>query len=170
MRIKIVSKVLVLFDLVDMNKFVLGLQSDSFVSDGKNCVFLDYDDLPEKEIKKDIMRLQDIFDLPDFYVYRSSLHEGVAKYNAFCFTPLDYETWSKVLWESKADFNFKKISTANKKATLRFTPKKEKPDSIPILAFMCANNSKRKEIKNGVFILNRLLNIERDLHGKTSNA
>lgn len=166
MRIKIRDKILVLFDLIPLKRFVVGLQSNSFTPNGQNCLFLDFDDMPLKEVKEECRRIMNAYDLPNIYIYQSSKKERVLRYNCFCFTPLDYNTWLKILWDSKCDFHYKTIGTAEKRSTLRFTRKKGK-DSIPKLVETLYRKSKtREEIPIALFVLEKLLKQEREFYDK----
>jgi len=151
------------WEILNLNKIVIGLQSTSFTSNGYHILMLDYDDLPYRKLLLDCKKLQEKYDLPNMRIYRSSYKDGVARHNVMCFTPLTFEEMATIMSESKADINFKKITLSNKVATLRIT-KKHGIDSVPTLVNVLKRKSKtRKELKYAIHIFENILEQEREL-------
>ena len=152
---------------IDLDNIVIGLNSNSFFSQeerGKHILMLDYDDIKYKELKKDIMRLQEKYDLPTFYIFISS-RKKVPKYHAFCFTPLNFMEMAKIVFDSKADFGFKSCLLKFGFATLRFTPKHGYGiRGIPKFYKKIERKSKtRKEIEGAFNVLKKLMEEERKI-------
>ena len=146
-------------DLIDTERIVFGLQSTSFCKDDKQVLFLDYDDKTLDEVKKDIKRLQKKYDLPDIHIYVSSNKDGVERYHAFCFTPLEFSEHIRIIMDADIDFNYKKIFLNQHKSTLRFSAKN---GQIPKFLMTIKGKSKNREIIDyAKKVLDKLLLLEK---------
>lgn len=166
MRFKIGKSVFVLFDRIPTEKFVLGLQSNSFSPDRtKNVIFIDVDDaFTLQELVKEIKKFQKKFDLSTAYIYESS----PGKFFFAIFNLLDYDEWSKVISYFPGDIRHTIIALADKTSVLRISAKK---GNIPKLVKIVRRKSKtRKELPFGFFVLENILRRERELQKKYQNA
>jgi hypothetical protein len=160
MRVKIGNRVFTI-GFMGLDRFAIGIDSTSFCENGKQILMLDYDDKKLKDVIKDCKKLQKKYDLPKMYIYQSSVHK-TPHHNVFCFTPLDFEEHSIIVFDADVDFRYKEMFLINGFQTLRITAKKGVKECIPKLIKVLKSKSKRKELKNGAFIVEKLLEKERE--------
>jgi len=90
--------------------------------DGKFIVFLDYDDIPLSWIKKEIVYMQEDFNLGTFYILQSSENS----FHCVCFSKVKREELINILRNSSVDDNYYLIpnTIGRKLLTLRLTNKR----------------------------------------------
>ncbi len=153
MRIKIGNRILV-FDLLDLDKTVLGLNSDSFTDDGRHVFMCDLDGVCLRDARKEARRLLSKFDLPHMMVFRSS-EDG---YHLYSLTPLTFDELVEITFESKTDYNHKMCMLNNGFTTLRLTEKKQKDSKIEFEGEIENEESDRKILKGAKSALLKMTN------------
>lgn len=108
--------------------------------DGKYIVFLDYDDMEWDWVADELKRLQDDFELSDFWIFKSS---GIS-YHAVCFDKVTLKEYILILKNSSCDINYQGVPLkyGQKIWTLRLTAKEE---NIKFLGSVSSAHSLREQ-------------------------
>lgn len=109
--------------MLEQNEFnTMGVQNKVYLDNGlEYCIFIDYDNLSTKEIRKDIQYLQEKYKLPTFYLFKTN--NG---HHAYCLKVIPLNELMYILLDSKDDPKHTRaiFTKHNEEAhTLRFTPR-----------------------------------------------
>ena len=105
----------------------------SLLPNGKHIILWDLDGCSLEEAKKTLRDVQRQYNLSDIFIVSDM--EG--SYRAFCYTQVDFNTYLKILLDTKfLDWNFFDYTVRRKKATLRVSKKKGRPKQRIISALL----------------------------------
>lgn len=151
------TRLVFVLGLIDLEKTVIGLNSTSFCEEGKQILMLDYDKLDLEGVRDDVERLQRKYGLPRILLFESS----PGKYHAYCMASLSFHEAMIITYDSQSDEHHKECLLANKKSTLRTTPKKGRSYGIRYMEQINSCDMPRHaEIPEAVDILLRVLHLE----------
>lgn len=144
MRIRLGSKIFVI-DILDLDKTVIGLNSNSFTDDDRHIFMCDLDDVEQGEAHKEARRLIKKFNLPHMMVFRSSENH----FHLYSLTPLTFDELVEITFDSRTDYNHKMCMLNNGYTTLRVTPKKQKEGSVEFLGEIKNEDAEREVLEGG---------------------
>ena len=124
-------------------------------ADGKYIITLDYDDMPYDFVYNEIVRLQEDFQLGDFYIIKSSKES----FHAVCLDKLPYMDFLDILMSTSVDYNYMRIpiQSGKKLWVLRLTKKDIQPEVMEVVKSSYNYNEKSFAHLN---LLHKVLNIE----------
>ena len=98
----------------------------SLQSDGKHIVMLDLENCTLEQIKKILKEIQSIYNLSDIFI----VTDNDKTYRAWCFSKIVFDIYLHILVDCLPilDYNFFYYTVKRKKATLRTSSKKGRPN------------------------------------------
>lgn len=118
---------------LEKKDFSYAIGTYSLCSDGKHCVYLDYDNFREEWLTSEIKFLIEKYKLSDFYIFISSSNLDKVKFHAICFDKLTARYYNDIVMESNADMLFRNNSffDLQNARVLRFSAKTESQINRP---------------------------------------
>ena len=124
--------------------------------DGKYVIFLDYDRIPIDWIKEELKHLQEMFEIGDFYLFKSSKES----YHAVCLDKVNLHIYLSILKNSTVDTDYINVPLyfGRKTWVLRLTDKKNNP--VKFIGILKGKFSELNQSSAHALILNNIFDLK----------